>query len=229
MAFTYYGTSGFVKTGEAITVLPSGLIQKKITVVRRSVKNESLVLTQSDADQQLGSGFSAYPLPSANKKNDGFVQFDIVGYKKGTGRINYKYRKLSSFIVEDQYHPRSQDVLVDVGVSSTIVLSNGTLVEETNLNGDNVKTTRYEFLNAYEGELLAYDIRGGQYVPLQKTEIYAYTDPDISVQTDVVYGPVVVIESVSATYYGMFTEYITTSAVKISRRVLRQETIIPGQ
>jgi hypothetical protein len=220
MAFTYYGTSEFVKTGEAITVLPSGLIQKKVTVVRRSVKGESLVLTQSDANRQLGDGFSAYPLPSANKQNDGFVQFDIVGYKKGTGRINYKYRKLSSFIVEDQYNPLSQDVLVDVGVSSTIVLSNGTKVETTNDNGDKIITTQYESPLAYEGELFAYDLGGGQYVPVKKTE--SYSDDDISVQTDVVYQPEVVIESVSATYYGMFTEYITTSAVKISRQVLRE-------
>ena len=226
MAFKYYGTSGFVKTGEVITVLPSGLIQKKVTVVRRSVKGESLVLTQSDADKQLGDGFFAYPLPSANKQNDGFAQFDIVGYKKGTGRINYKYRKLSSFIVEDQYRPLSQDVLVDVGVSSTIVLSNGTQVETTNDNGDIVKKTEYESPSAYQGELFAYDLGGGQYVPVQKTESYYYSKGKFSVQTYVVYEPVVVIESVSATYYGMFTEYITTSAVKISRRELGKSTTI---
>jgi hypothetical protein len=222
MAFTYYGTSKFVKTGEAITVLPSGLIQKKVTVVRQSVEGGSLVLTQSDADKQLESGFSAYPLPSANKQNDGFTQFDIVGYKKGTGRINYKYRKLSSFIVEDQYRPLSQDVLVDVGVSSTIVLSNGTQVVTTNDNGDKLKKTQYESPAVYQGELFAYDLGGGQYVPLQKTENYYYSEGDLLTQTDVVYEPVVVLESVSATYYGMFTEYITTSTVKISRRVLRE-------
>jgi hypothetical protein len=229
MAFKYYGTSGFVKTGEAITVLPSSLIQKKVTVVRRSVNKESLVLTQSDADKQLGDGFFAYPLPSANKQNDGFVQFDIVGYKKGTGRINYKYRKLSSFIVEDQYNPTSQDVAVEVGVSSTIVLSDGTQVETTNENGDVVKETKYESPRAFEGELFAYDLGGGQYVPVKKTEDYYYSDPDILVRTDVAYMPVVVIESVSATYYGMFTEYITTSAVKISKQVLRETTIILEQ
>jgi hypothetical protein len=111
-------------------------------------------------------------------------------------------------------------------VSSTIVLSNGTQVETTNDNGDIVKKTEYESPSAYQGELFAYDLGGGQYVPVQKTESYYYSKGKFSVQTYVVYEPVVVIESVSATYYGMFTEYITTSAVKISRRELGKSTTI---
>jgi hypothetical protein len=224
MAYTYYGKSGFVKTGEAITILPSGLIQKKVTVVRQSVNNESLELTQFEADRQLGGGFSAYPLPSANKQNNGFLQFDIVGYKKGASGINYKYRKLSSFIVEDQYNPISKDITVEVGVVSTIVLSNGTVVETTNDNGDIVKKTQSELPGVYNGDLLAYELNGSTYVPLKKTEEYYYKQDNLIVYTDVVYKPVVVFESVSATYYGTITEYITTNSVKIKRQVLKETT-----
>jgi hypothetical protein len=226
MAYTYIGTSGFVRTGEAVTVFPSGLIQKKVTVVRQSFKSESLVLGQAEADGQLGDGFSAYPLPSANKQNNGFTQFDIFGYQKGTGAINYKYRKLSSFIIEDQFRPRTVNVSVEVGIRSTVVLSNGTQTATTNDNGDLLPTTVYENPRPYAGELFAFSENGSVFKDLLQTEIYVYTNPLITVTTNVVYKPVVVVESVSSTYYGKFTEYITTSSVKIVKRVLSQNTTV---
>jgi len=218
MAYTYHGTSGFVKTGETITVLPSGLIQKKVTVVRQSVKNESLVLTQSAADGQLGGDFFAYPLPSANKQNNGFSQFDIVGYKKGTGGINYKYRKLSSFISGDQIKPRTTNISVEVGVRSTIVLSGGTQTTTANTNGDSVVTTVYENPSPYDGELFAFSENGIGFIPISRTE--TSIQDGMTFTEKVIYGPVVVLESVSSTYYGKFTEYITSSSVKIVRKVV---------
>jgi hypothetical protein len=202
--------------------LPSGLIQKKVTVVRQSVKGESLVLTQPEANLQLGGDFFAYPLPSANKQNNGFTQFDIVGYKRGTGGINYKYRKLSSFIVEDQYRPRTVNVSVEVGVRSTIVLSGGTQTTTVNDNGDTGRKTLYENPAQYEGELFAYNENGSVFINLLNTEIYNYGDPPVTVTTNVIYEPVVVVESVSSTNYGAFTEYITTSSLKIVRKALSQ-------
>jgi hypothetical protein len=222
MAYTYYGTSGFIKTGETITVLPSGLIQKKVTVVRQSFKGESLLLSEGEAYSELGGGFFAYPLPSANKQNDGFSQFDIVGYKKGTGGINYKYRKLSSFIIQDQNSPRTMNVSVEVGVRSTIVLSGGTQATTTNGNGDTTLSTVYGNPAQYDGELFAFNESGSAFTKLSNTEIYQYTDPLRTETIYVEYAPITVVESVSSTYYGNFTEYITTSSLKIVRSVISQ-------
>jgi hypothetical protein len=220
MAYTYYGKSGFIKTGETITVLPSGLIQKKITVVRQSVKNESLVLTKEEADAELGSGFSAYPLPSANKRNDGFVQFDIVGYSQVNGiGINYKYRRKLSFIIEDQYSPRSSDILIDVGVASTVIKNDGTPSRTTNSNGDSVNADGIQPPNEYQGKLNAYNLNGSEF-SLTTTENYEVEN--IRTTTVVQYVPVRILESVSSTYYGDFTEYITTSSLKIERQILSE-------
>jgi hypothetical protein len=224
MAYNYYGKSGFIKTGEAITVLPSGLIQKKITVVRRSVKGESLVLTQSEADGQLGDGFSAYPLPSANKQNNGFSQFDIVGYSQGSGiGINYKYRRPLSFIIEDQYNPRSYDILIDVGVASTVVKTAGTQSTTTNPNGDSVNVIGIQPPNEYQGKLDAYNLDGSVF-SLTNTEVYV--SETIRTTTIVKYVPVTILESVSSTYYGDFTEYITTSSLKIERQIISQTSVL---
>ena len=231
MAYTYLGTSGFVRTGEAVTVFPSGLIQKKVTVVRRSVQDESLVLTQSEADGQLGGGFSAYPLPSANKQNNGFTQFDIVGYQKGAGTINYKYRKLSSFILEDQYRPKTINISVEVGIRSTVALSGGTQVETANENGDLVVSTVYENPSFYDGKLIVYNQDGSIFTNLTITERelseVLTSGAGLFNITTVIYEPAIVVESVSSTYYGTFTEYITTSSVKIIRRVIdfKQEIV----
>jgi hypothetical protein len=222
MAYTYLGTSGFVRTGEAVTVFPSGLIQKKVTVVRRSAKDESLVLGQAEADGQLGGGFSAYPLPSANKQNNGFTQFDIVGYQKGPGAINYKYRKLSSFIRQDQFRPRTVNVSVEVGIRSTVALSGGTQVETANENGDLVVSTVYEIPDSYDGKLIAYNENGSQFIDTVSTEIIK--ESGVIITEKVAYQPTVVVESVSSTYYGKFTEYITTSSVKFFRAVIESKT-----
>jgi hypothetical protein len=223
MAYTYLGTSGFVRTGEAITVFPSGLIQKKVTVVRRSAKDESLVLGQAEADGQLGGEFSAYPLPSANKQNNGFTQFDIVGYQRGPGGINYKYRKLSSFIRQDQFRPRTVNVSVEVGIRSTVALSGGTQVETANENGDLVVSTVYEIPNSYDGKLIAYTENGrSEFIDGVTTE--SIRESDVIITEKVTYRPTVVVESVSSTYYGKFTEYITTSSVKFFRVVIESKT-----
>ena len=242
MAYTYHGTTELVKTGEVITVLPSGLIQKKVTVVGRKVgsgrggnssNQVGLVsqiqpLTEKETATYAGDGFFAYPtLSSGSDLNNGFVQYEIVSYKKGgsvNSVINYKYRKLSSFIIEDQFTPRTVNISVEVGVRSTIVLSNGTQVKTEDENGDTVVTTVYNPPRQYQGELFAYNENGSVFTNLKKTEIYRYTDPVVIVTTNVVYEPSVVVESVSSTYYGEFTEYITTSSLKIVRRVLSQTT-----
>jgi hypothetical protein len=222
MAYTYLGTSGFVRTGEAVTVFPSGLIQKKVTVVRRSARDESLVLNQAEADGQLGEGFSAYPLPSANKQNNGFTQFDIVGYQKGPGAINYKYRKLSSFIRQDQFRPRTVNVSVEVGIRSTVALSGGTRVETANENGDLVVSTVYEIPSSYDGKLIAYNENGSEFIDTVTTE--SIKESGVIITEKVAYRPTVVVESVSSTYYGKFTEYITTSSVKFFRLVIESKT-----
>lgn len=230
MAYTYHGTSGLVKTGETITVLPSGLIQKKVTVVgRKASVGEIVPLTENECSNKLGSGFFPFPtLSSGVDLNNGFVQYDIVGYKKGFGQvnsvINYKYRKLSSFIIEDQFRPRTVNVSVEVGVRSTIVSSGGTQVNSEDENGNTVTTTTYQAPEQYLGGLIAYNANGSVFTNLAVTEIYRYADPVVIVTTDVVYEPSVVVESVSSTYYGAFTEYITTSSLKIVRTVLSQTT-----
>lgn len=243
MAYTYHGHSELIKTGEVITVLPSGLIQKKVTVVGRKVgsgrggnssNRVGLVsqiepLTASESQTQIGEGFFPFPTVSSGVDlNNGFVQYDIVGYKKGFGSvnsvINYKYRKLSSFIIEDQYTPQTVNISVEVGVRSTIVLSKGRQVETQNERGDTFFKTVYEAPGQYLGQLIAYNENGSVFTKLFKTERYLYTDPDIVVITNVVYEPSVVVESVSSTYYGEFTEYITTSSLKIERKVLDQTT-----
>lgn len=239
MAYTYHGRNGLIKTGEVITVLPSGLIQKKVTVVGRKVgsgrggNSSSRVglvsqiqpLTEGETQAQLGSDFFAFPsVSSGTDLNNGFVQYDIVGYKKGFGSvnsiINYKYRKLSSFIIEDQFRPRTVNVSVEVGVRSTIVLSGGTKVESQNEKGDTVVNTVYEPPGVYQGQLIAYNEGGSVFTNLFVTETYVYTNPVIILTTEVEYVPSIVVESVSSTYYGHFTEYITTSSLKIVRKVL---------
>ena len=243
MAYTYHGTSELVKTGEVITVLPSGLIQKRVTVVGRKVgsgrggnssNRVGLVsqiqpLTGTETSAQLGNDFFPFPTVSSGVDlNNGFVQYDIVGYKKGFGAvnsvINYKYRKPSSFIVEDQFRPKTVNVSVEVGVRSTIVLSGGKKVETEDENGNTVTTTIYEAPGQYQGQLIAYNENGSVFRNLTKTERYVYSNPVLVVTTDVVYEPSAVVESVSSTYYGEFTEYITTSSLKIVRRVLSQTT-----
>ena len=241
MAYTYHGTSDLIKTGEVITILPSGLIQKKVTVVGRKVgagrggnssNRVGLVsqiqpLTTSESQSQIGEDFFPFPTVSSGVDlNNGFVQYDIVGYKKGFGAvssvINYKYRKLSSFIVEDQFSPRTVNVSVEVGVRSTVVLSRGTQGGTQDENGNSITKTIYEAPEQYQGGLFAYNENGSVFTNLLNTEIYRYTDPVLIVTTNVVYEPSVVVESVSSTYYGEFTEYITTSSLKIVRRVLSQ-------
>ena len=243
MAYTYHGTTGLVKTGEVITVLPSGLIQKKVTVVGRklgsgrggnSLNRFGLVsqiepLTANETSAQLGGDFFPFPTVSSGVDlNNGFVQYDIVGYKKSFGAvssvINYKYRKLSSFIIEDQFTPRTVNISVEVGVRSTVLLSQGTQGETQDENGNTITKTIYEAPGQYQGGLFAYNENGSVFTNLLNTEIYEYTDPDLIVTTDVVYEPSVVVESVSSTYYGEFTEYITTSSLKIVRRALSQTT-----
>ena len=237
MAYTYHGRGGLIKTGEVVTVLPSGLIQKKVTVVGRRVgggrggnsSNQIEPLTASEASAQL-SGFFPFPtVASGVDLNNGFVQYDIVGYQKGSGsinsQINYKYRKLSSFIIEDQFKPKSIDISVDVGVRSTIVLSNGVTAPTQNERGDTILKTTYESPQAYSGELLAYNINGSPFSELLVTETYRYQDPVVIVTTQVAYRPSVIVESVSSTYYGNFTEYITTSSLKIGRVVISSSTV----
>jgi hypothetical protein len=215
MAYTYHGTSGLVKTKEAITVLPSGLIQKKITVVGRSG-----LVSLSSAKDLLGNGFSAYPEPSLINQNNGFTQIDIVGYSQGGGAgINYKYRRKSSFIIEDQYNPQSLDILVDVGVASTASRTAGTESTTTNPNGDSVNVIAIQPPNEYKGQLNAYDLNGNPF-SFVRTEVYLFDT--IKITQIVEYVPVTVLESVSSTYYGEFTEYITTSSVKIERKVISE-------
>jgi hypothetical protein len=218
MAYTYHGTSGLVKTGEAITVLPSGLIQKKITAVARS-GSASL----NSAQSLLGDAFFAYPAPSLSIQNNGFTQIDIVGYSQGGGKeINYKYRRKSSFIIEDQYNPKSLDILVDVGVASTVLKTGVTQSTTTNANGDSVKKTITEQPNAYSGTLNAYNLDGSVF-SLTNNEVYV--SETIITTTVVEYVPVTILESVSSTYYGDFIEYITTSSVKIERRIISQSSV----
>lgn len=247
MAYTYHGRSDLIKTGEVITVLPSGLIQKKVTVVGRKVgsgrggNSSSRVglvsqiepLTANESQTQIGADFFPFPTVSSGVDlNNGFVQYDIVGYKKGFGSvnsvINYKYRKLSSFIIEDQYTPRTVNISVEVGVRSTIVLSKGTQVETTNESGDTLIETVYEPPNLYQGQLFAYNEGGRVFTNLFITERYVYEQENgiLTVINDVVYEPSVVVESVSSTYYGQFTEYITTSSLKIVRKVLKETTTV---
>jgi len=218
MAYTYHGTSGIVKTGEVTTVLPSGLIQKKITAVARS-GSASL----NSAQSLLGDAFSAYPAPSLNIQNNGFTQIDIVGYSQGGGKeINYKYRRKSSFIIEDQYNPKSLDILVDVGVASTVSRTAGTGSIITNPNGDSVDVIAIQPPNTYLGTLNAYNLSGSVF-SLTNTEVYV--SETIITTTVVEYVPVTILESVSSTYYGDFIEYITTSSVKIERRIISQSSV----
>ena len=231
MAYTYHGRGGFIKTGEAITVLPSGLIQKKVTVIGRKKKESVDVLTGSETQTQLGGDFFAYPsVSSGTDLNNGFVRYDVVGYKKGSGlvnsNINYKYRKLSSYVVEDQVTPFTQDVLVEVGVRSTIVQSNGIATATVDERGNTVAATLYENPQPYQGELFAYNREGGKITIIHRVEKYSYKDPDRTVFKSVEYRPVQFIESVSSTYYGHFTEYITSSSLKIVRFVISENTLI---
>ena len=233
MAYTYHGREGLIKTGEVITILPSGLIQKKVTVVGRKVgrgrAGNSLgqiePLTAIEAQNQLGGGFFPFPtLSSGVDLNNGFVQYDIVGYQKGFGSINsvinYKYRKLSSFIIEDQFEPKTVNVSVEVGVRSTIVLSGGTRGESQDEKGNTKSEVVYQSPNNYQGKLFAYAENGSVFSKLNVTEYYS--EDNVTDITDVVYEPSLVVESVSSTYYGHFTEYITTSSLKIVRKVLNQ-------
>jgi hypothetical protein len=228
MAYTYHGTSGLVKTGEVITVLPSGLIQKKLTFVGR--KSEGREAAQIKVLSQLGNDFFAFPtLPSEVNLNNGFIQYDIIAYKKESGAINsainYKYRKFSSFIIEDPFIPRKANISVEVGVRSTIVLSEGTRVATQDENGNTVTTPGSEKPVPYQGKLFAYNEDGSVFISLRNTEIYRYTDPVITTTINVIYEPSVVIESVSSTYYGHFTEYITTSSLIIVRTILSQSSV----
>ena len=231
MAYTYHGRDGLLKTGEVITILPSGLIQKKVTVVGRKAgrgrAGNSLgqiePLTAIEAQNQLGGGFFPFPtLSSGVDLNNGFVQYDIVGYQKGfdliNSVINYKYRKLSSFIIVDQFNPRTVNVSVEVGVRSTIVLSGGTRVESQDEKGNTNFKVVYQSPDSYQGKLFAYAEDGSVFNKLNVTEYYS--EDNVTDITDVVYEPSLVVESVSSTYYGHFTEYITTSSLKIVRKVL---------
>ena len=228
MAYTYHGTTELVKTGEVITVLPSGLIQKNLTFVGR--KSEEREAAQTKVLSQLGNDFFAFPtLPSEVDLNNGFIQYDILAYKKRSGAINsainYKYRKFSSFIIEDPSMPRKANISVEVGVRSTIVLSEGTKVATQDENGNTVTTTVSEEPVPYQGQLFAYNEDGTVFTSLNNTEIYVSDDPVITTITNVVYEPSVVVESVSSTYYGHFTEYITTSSLIIVRRILSQSSV----
>jgi len=231
MAYTYHGREGLIKTGEVITILPSGLIQKKVTVVgRKEVRGRAgnslgqiAPLTATETQNQLGGGFFPFPtLSSGVDLNNGFVQYDIVGYQKGfdliNSVINYKYRKLSSFIIEDQFDPKTVNVSVEVGVRSTIVLSEGTSVESQDEKGNTKSEVVYQSPNSYQGKLFAYAENGSVFSKLNVTEYYS--EDNVTDITDVVYEPSLVVESVSSTYYGHFTEYITTSSLKIVRKVL---------
>ena len=233
MAYTYHGREGLIKTGEVITILPSGLIQKKVTVVgRKEVRGRAgnslgqiAPLTATETQNQLGDGFFPFPtLSSGVDLNNGFVQYDIVGYQKGfdliNSVINYKYRKLSSFIIEDQFDPKTVNVSVEVGVRSTIVLSGGTRVESQDEKGNTKSEVVYQSPNNYQGKLFAYAENGSVFSKLNVTEYYS--EDNVTDITDVVYEPSLVVESVSSTYYGHFTEYITTSSLKIVRKVLNQ-------
>lgn len=243
MAYTYHGTEGLVKTGEVITILPSGLIQKKVTVVGRKVgsgrggNSSSRVglvsqiqpLTEQETANYTSDGFFAYPtLSSGSDLNNGFVQYDIVSYKKGGGLvnsvINYKYRKLSSFIIEDQFTPRTVDISVDVGVRSTIVATNGIKGERQNEKGDTIVETLYESPSLYQGELNAY-IGNTAFTSIPNKEVYIYNDPPLRVETSVEYRPEVFVESVSSTFYGQFTEYIASTTLRIKRFVVSQNVI----
>ena len=238
MAYTYHGKDGLVKTGEAITVLPSGLIQKKVTVVKRKKRKEYAsprskfeieFLTETEMQEQLGSDFFAYPsVPSGTDLNNGFVRYDVVGYKKGSGLvnsdINYKYRKLSSYVVEDQVTPFTQDISVEVGVRSTIVLSNGTATIGVDDRGNAVRKIVYENPQPYQGELFAYNSEGDKITKIERVEFYNFTDRRVTKFVE--YRPVQFIDSVSSTYYGRFTEYITTSSLKIVRFVITESTLI---
>ena len=74
MAYTYHGTTELVKTGEVITVLPSGLIQKNLTFVGR--KSEEREAAQTKVLSQLGNDFFAFPtLPSEVDLNNGFIDY----------------------------------------------------------------------------------------------------------------------------------------------------------
>jgi hypothetical protein len=232
MSYTYHGKDDYIKTGESITVFPSGLNQKKITVVKRlPAKNSLAILDQTTADKQLKDGFSAFPLPSAKDLYNGFMQFDIVGYKKkpgdADGVINYKYKKLSSYIEFDQYDPKSVEVFVDVGVRSTVVSSAGVETKTNNTSGDTRTQITYQEPDQYNGSLNAYDRNGGIFTELLKTEFYIEIIDGTQFTTtfNVKYAPTIVLDSVSSTYYGKFTEYIATSSVKIIRTILSQRTI----
>lgn len=231
MAYTYHGRSGLIKTGEVTTMLPCGLLQKKVTVVKRIGEsgNSSATepLRESQSKEQLGEGFFAFPaISTATDLYNGFVQYDIVGYAKGSGSINsvinYKYRKLSSFIVEDQFRPRTFNISVEVGVRSTVVLTAGTQTTTENENGDSVTTTTYEEPLQYQGKLLAYGEFGAIFIDKLTTEISRQeTETVIVVITENCrYSPVLFVESVSSNYYGHFTEYISTTSQKIQRNVL---------
>lgn len=238
MAYKYHGASGFIKTGEVTTMLPCGLLQKKVTVARRTGRSTSQSATEplskGETNGQLGDGFFAFPaISTATDLYNGFIQYDIVGYKKGSGSINsginYKYRKLSSFITGDQLRPRTFNISVEVGVRSTVVLTAGTQTTNEDQNGNSKTTTTYEAPGQYQGELIAYNENGTIFIDLYTTEISRQeTKTKILFTTEKCrYSPVIVNESVSSNYYGHFTEYITTTSLKIQRIV--SELVITEQ
>lgn len=235
MGYKYFGAGGLVKTGEVITVLPSGLIQKKVTVVGRKVASARQGINSPKGIAPLSEneclsnldGFFPFPInASGSDLNNGFIQYDIVGYDRGFARgINYKYLKLSSFVTQDIIRPRTTDFLAEVGVASSVVLSDGTKIESQDEKGNTVNTTSYEKPGYYNGSLIAYDASGQEeYVPLINYENIGRTEAGDLITERVEYRPVRVNESVSATYYGHFTEYITTATVKMARIPLPKDS-----
>jgi hypothetical protein len=109
-----------------------------------------------------------------------------------------------------------------VGIRSTVALSGGTQVETANENGDLVVSTVYEIPDSYDGKLIAYNENGSQFIDTVSTEIIK--ESGVIITEKVAYQPTVVVESVSSTYYGKFTEYITTSSVKFFRAVIESKT-----
>jgi hypothetical protein len=114
------------------------------------------------------------------------------------------------------------NVSVEVGIRSTVALSGGTQVETANENGDLVVSTVYEIPDSYNGKLIAYNENGGIFIDTVTTEIIK--ESGVIITQKVAYRPIVVVESVSSTYYGKFTEYITTSSVKFFRAVIESKT-----
>lgn len=212
-------------------MLPCGLLQKKVTGVRRrensSEGSATEPLNANDSSRQLGIGFFAFPaISTATDLYNGFIQYDIVGYAQVSGSINsvinYKYRKLSSFITGDQLRPRTFNISVEVGVRSTVVLTGGTKTTTQDENGNSQTITTYEAPGQYQGELIAYQENGERFRDLLTTEISRQeTETKIVVTTEKLrYSPVRTVESVSSNYYGQFTEYIATSTLKIQRIIL---------